>query len=120
MAAHAAPVTLAKVGDFATPVYVTAPLGDTTRVFVVEKGGTIQVLDGAARSTFLDITSKVHSTDSERGLLSMAFALDYATSGLFYVYYTAKQPGRADHDRGAPRRPGEPRPARTRPTRGRW
>jgi glucose/arabinose dehydrogenase len=92
MAAHAAPVTLAKVGDFATPVYVTAPLGDTARVFVVEKGGTIQVLDGAARSTFLDITSKVNSTDNERGLLSMAFPPDYSTSGLFYVYYTAKSP----------------------------
>ena len=91
-AAHAAPVTLAKVGDFSSPVYVTAPLGDTARVFVVEKGGTIQVLDGAARSTFLDITSKVDSTDNERGLLSMAFALDYSTSGLFYVYYTAKSP----------------------------
>ena len=91
-AAHAATVTLAKVGDFAAPVYVTAPLGDTTRVFVVEKGGTIQVLDGATRSTFLDITSRVDSTDNERGLLSMAFALDYATSGLFFVYYTAKSP----------------------------
>ena len=92
VAAHAAPVTLAKVGDFATPVYVTAPLGDTARVFVVEKGGTIQVLHGAARSTFLDTTSKVNSTDNERGLLSMAFPLDYSTSGLFYVYYTAKSP----------------------------
>jgi hypothetical protein len=28
----------------------------------------------------------------ERGLLSMAFAPDYATSGLFYVYYTARSP----------------------------
>jgi glucose/arabinose dehydrogenase len=92
VAAHAAPVTLAKIGDFAAPVYVTAPLGDTARVFVVEKGGTIQVLDGAVRATFLDITSKVNSTDNERGLLSMAFALDYSTSGLFYVYYTAKSP----------------------------
>src|SRR4051812_2468872 len=90
--AHAAPVTLAKVGDFSAPVYVTAPLGDTARVFVVEKGGTIQVLDGAVRATFLDITSKVDSADNERGLLSMAFALDYSTSGLFYVYYTAKSP----------------------------
>jgi glucose/arabinose dehydrogenase len=92
-AAHAAPVTLAKVGDFATPVYVTAPLGDTQRVFVVEKGGTIQAVNAAgARSTFLDISAKVQSAENERGLLSMAFALDYATSGLFYVYYTAKSP----------------------------
>src|SRR5205085_10770310 len=29
----------------------------------------------------------------ERGLLSMAFAPDYATSGLFYVYYTGTAPG---------------------------
>jgi glucose/arabinose dehydrogenase len=91
-AAHAAPVTLAKIGDFSAPVYVTAPLGDTARVFVVEKGGTIQAVNGAARSTFLDITSKVLSADNERGLLSMAFALDYVTSGLFYVYYTARDP----------------------------
>ncbi len=91
-AAHAAPVTLVKVGDFDTPVDVTAPLGDTARVFVVEKGGTIQVLDGAVRATFLDLTSKVDSTDNERGLLSMAFAPDYLTSGLFYVYYTARSP----------------------------
>jgi glucose/arabinose dehydrogenase len=91
-AASAATVTLAKVGDFSTPVYVTAPLGDTSRVFVVEKGGTIQVLNGAARSTFLDITGKVSSQENERGLLSMAFAPDYATSGLFYVYYTANAP----------------------------
>ena len=34
----------------------------------------------------------MNSTDNERGLLSMAFALDYSTSGLFYVYYTAKSP----------------------------
>src|SRR5436190_13966495 len=91
-AAQAASVTLAKIGDFSAPVYVSAPLGGTARVFVVEKGGSIQVLDGAVRATFLDITSKVDSTDNERGLLSMAFALDYSTSGLFYVYYTAKSP----------------------------
>ena len=59
---------------------------------MVEQAGTIQVLDGAARSTFLDIAGKVGSSESERGLLSMAFPLDYATSGLFYVYYTANAP----------------------------
>jgi glucose/arabinose dehydrogenase len=90
-AAHAATVTLAKVGDFASPVYVTAPLGDTTRVFVVERPGTIKLVKNGAISTFLDITPSVLSGD-ERGLLSMAFALDYPTSGLFYVYYTARTP----------------------------
>jgi glucose/arabinose dehydrogenase len=90
-AARAATVTLAKVGDFSSPVYVTAPPGDTSRVFVVERGGTIKVVDNGAVSTFADLTDRVLAGD-ERGLLSMAFAPDYATSGLFYVYYTAKSP----------------------------
>jgi glucose/arabinose dehydrogenase len=90
--ARAATVTLAKVGDFSSPVYVTAPLGDTNRVFVVQKPGTVALVKGGAISTFLDITGSVLSSDSERGLLSMAFAPDYLTSGLFYVYYTARSP----------------------------
>jgi hypothetical protein len=58
---------------------------------VVERGGTIQLVKDGAISTFLDLTPSVLS-GSERGLLSMAFDLDYATTGLFYVYYTARTP----------------------------
>jgi glucose/arabinose dehydrogenase len=90
--AHAATVTLAKVGDFTAPVYVAAPAGDTTRVFVVQRGGSIALVENGVVSTFADLTSSVLSGD-ERGLLSMAFAPDYATSGLFYVYYTARAIG---------------------------
>ena len=90
--AHAATVTLAKVGDFTAPVYVAAPPGDTSRVFVVQRGGAIALVKNGVVSTFADLTSKVLSGD-ERGLLSMAFAPDYATSGLFYVYYTARATG---------------------------
>jgi glucose/arabinose dehydrogenase len=89
--AHAATVTLAKVGDFSTPVYVAAPAGDTSRVFVVQRGGAIALVKDGVVSTFADLTGRVLSGD-ERGLLSMAFAPDYATSGLFYVYYTARSP----------------------------
>jgi glucose/arabinose dehydrogenase len=86
------PVTalqLVKVGDFQRPVYVTAPPGDEHRLFVVEQRGTIQeVVDGQSGSTeFLDLTDQVQMV-SERGLLSMAFAPDYADSGRFYVDYT--------------------------------
>src|SRR6266511_5700261 len=88
--AHA--VTLAKVGDFTSPVYVAAPPGDTSRVFVVQRGGAIALVKDGAVSTFADLTGRVLSGD-ERGLLSMAFAPDYATSGLFYVYYTAQATG---------------------------
>ncbi|HEY7629850.1 MAG TPA: PQQ-dependent sugar dehydrogenase [Thermoleophilaceae bacterium] len=82
---------LVKVGDFDSPVYITAPPGDPHRLFVVEQSGTIQVLvDGQKQATpFLDITGKVTRSE-EQGLLSMAFAPDYATSGKFYVYYTSK------------------------------
>src|SRR5436305_11117646 len=85
---------LSSIGDFASPVYVTAPPGDPHRVFVVEQAGRIiEVRDGVKQSpAFLDISSQVKS-GGEQGLLSMAFAPDYATSGRYYVYYTAPRPG---------------------------
>jgi glucose/arabinose dehydrogenase len=82
-------VGLKRVGTFAEPVYVTSPPGDRRRVFVVERGGRIRVLLDGKRlaQPFLDIRGKV-SSGGERGLLSLAFAPDYATSGRFYVDYT--------------------------------
>jgi glucose/arabinose dehydrogenase len=82
-------VRLVRVGTFAQPVYVTAPPRDRRRVFVVEREGRIMVMrDGRKLGTpFLDLRGQV-STGSEQGLLSMAFAPDYAGSGLFYVYFT--------------------------------
>jgi glucose/arabinose dehydrogenase len=88
-----AAVSLLQVGTFAQPVYVTAPPGDPSRLFVVQKTGKIVVVGGGGSSTFLDITGRVRSSGNEQGLLSMAFAPDYATSGMFYVYYTAQPPG---------------------------
>src|SRR3954462_10063582 len=90
--AEAATVSLVPIGSFAAPTYVTAPPGDTHRVFVVERAGRVQVLDDGVRHEFLDISSLVACCDGERGLESMAFAPDYATSGLFYVFYTALSP----------------------------
>jgi glucose/arabinose dehydrogenase len=82
-------VRLKPVGSFSAPIYVTAPPGDAHRVFVVERGGRIRVVrDGRKLAApFLDISGNVR-TDGERGLLSMAFAPDYARSGLFYVCFT--------------------------------
>jgi glucose/arabinose dehydrogenase len=85
---------LSSIGTFDQPVYVTAPPGDPHRVFVVEQPGRIiEVRDGVKQNpAFLDITSRVKS-GGEQGLLSMAFAPDYATSGRYYVYYTAPRAG---------------------------
>jgi len=105
-----AQVRLTEVGSFAAATYVTSPPGDSRRLFVVEQGGTIQVVrDGVKLDTpFLDIDPLVMS-GGEQGLLSMAFAPDYATSRKFYVYYTGNDGNnhvaefqRADLDRADP------------------
>jgi glucose/arabinose dehydrogenase len=85
----AATVRLRRIGSFDSPTYLTAPPGDKRRLFVVEQAGTIhEVRDGRKLSKpFLDIHSQVQA-GGERGLLSMAFAPDYAKSKLYYVYYT--------------------------------
>ena len=82
-------VGLAKVGDFSSPVYVTSPPDDPQRLYVVEQGGTIRIVrDGrVVARPFLDISGQV-TVGSEQGLLSLAFAPDYARSRLVYVYFT--------------------------------
>jgi glucose/arabinose dehydrogenase len=85
--ARAAPA-LVHLGDFAQPTYATTPPGDTSRVFVTERAGTLRLLGQTA--PFLDLSAIVESGYVEQGLLSVAFAPDYATSGRFYVYLTAK------------------------------
>ena len=81
------PPRLELVGRFANVTHVTAPAGDP-RLFVVEQGGRIRVLkDGKPLARpFLDISAQVRHR-GEQGLLSMAFAPDFATSQRFYVDY---------------------------------
>jgi glucose/arabinose dehydrogenase len=74
---------------FHQPVYLTAPPGDTSRLFVVEKTGRVRILQNGSLlpKPFLDLSPKV-SSGGEQGLLSMAFDPHYATNGRFYVDYT--------------------------------
>src|SRR4051812_46738693 len=90
----AAGVRLLRLGHFRSPTFLTAPPGDRHRRFVVERAGRIRVLVGRRklRAPFLDIRGRVQ-TGGESGLLSMAFAPDYASSHRFYVYYTAPGTG---------------------------
>jgi hypothetical protein len=90
MAAPAAAAPrLVSVGSFDRPTYVTAPPNDG-RVFVAEKGGKIQIV---GRGTFLDATQFTDGSFEERGLLSVAFPPNYASSGLFYVFLTQRGTG---------------------------
>jgi glucose/arabinose dehydrogenase len=71
------------------PLYLTAPPGDNTRLFVVEKTGRIRIIkNGSVVTTpFLDLHTKV-SNGSEQGLLGLAFPADYSANPRFVVNYT--------------------------------
>jgi glucose/arabinose dehydrogenase len=83
------PLRLAKIGEFASPLFVTSPPGDRRRLFVVEQGGRIRVVRGGRvlRRPFLDVSARIVA-GGEQGLLGLAFAPDYARSRRFYVNYT--------------------------------
>ena len=85
------PVRLLPLGRFDQPTYITAPRGDRRR-FVVEREGRIRVVrrGRVLRRPFLDISDRV-TTGGESGLLSMAFARDYASSHRLWVYYTDRE-----------------------------
>jgi glucose/arabinose dehydrogenase len=84
--AVAGAATLQPIGNFTAPVYVTS-LPDPDHLLVVEQGGRIELWRDGVSSTFLDIHDRVVS-GGEQGLLSVAVAPDYASSGHIYVYYT--------------------------------
>jgi glucose/arabinose dehydrogenase len=79
-------VKLKRIGRFDSPTYVTSAPG-VPGVVVVERGGRIRLVKGHKRRTFTNIAGNV-STGGERGLLSVAFAPNYASSRLLYIYFT--------------------------------
>ena len=72
---------------FTGPVFVTAPPGDE-RLFVVEIAGTIRIVEAGVvlPTPFLDITFEV-SDSGAWGMFGLEFDPQYASNGLFYVYY---------------------------------
>ncbi len=74
---------------FNQPVDI-ASAGDS-RLFVVEKRGVIRILNRNGQivaPSFLDISSRVRSAESERGLLGLVFHPRYSQNGFFFVNYT--------------------------------
>lgn len=76
------------------PVHITHAGDGSGRLYIVEQGGTIRILDrGRLQPTpFLDIRRRVTS-GGERGLLSVAFHPRYRRNGRFYVNYTSGKGG---------------------------
>src|SRR6059058_1713391 len=72
------------------PLFVTAPPGDSERLFIVQQNGRIRILNlatGTLNSTpFLALTGL--AAGGEQGLLGMAFDPNYATNGKFYLNFT--------------------------------
>ena len=81
------------VGSLVYPVFVTHAPGDTSRLFIVLKGGSIRIFDLTTNTLlptpFLSVTvAGGTSVSDERGLLGLAFDPGYAKNGQFYIYYT--------------------------------
>lgn len=72
------------------PLYAISPLGDTQRVFIVERFGAIKILTGGSvlATPFISLGGKLTHNGSEQGLLGLAFDPNYSTNGFFYVNYT--------------------------------
>ena len=88
--AHA--LTLQQVGGgFEEPIYVTSDPGNPERLFVVERKGTVELVQNGEVKPFADIRSVVSCCEGERGLLSIALAPDFDLSGRFFLYYTGKE-----------------------------
>jgi glucose/arabinose dehydrogenase len=79
-------------GGFAKPLGIESPPDDTNRLFIVEQGGVIRIIDDGQvlPEPFLDIRGLV-SGANEQGLLGLAFHPDYAANGFFFINYTDEQ-----------------------------
>lgn len=77
------------VSGLNVPVDLTYAPGDPTRMFIVERRGTIRVVENGTllATPFLDIQSIVRS-GGEQGLLGLAFHPDYQNNRRFFVNYT--------------------------------
>ena len=83
-------VTLATVASgFVNPVGLVPTNDNSNRLFVLEQGGTIRIIqNGSVLSTpFLDIQAKVES-GGELGLLGMAFHPQFSQNRRFFLNYT--------------------------------
>jgi len=75
------------------------PIGIENRgspgLFIIEQAGVVELLlAGSLQSPpFLDVSSRVTTSGNEQGLLGLAFHPDYATNGVFFIYYTEDTAG---------------------------
>lgn len=74
---------------FSSPVAIQ--YAQDARLFVVERGGNIKILNpnGTVNSTpFLSLNNTIVLSGGERGLLGLAFHPNYENNGYFFINYT--------------------------------
>jgi glucose/arabinose dehydrogenase len=79
----------------AQPILIRSAKDGTKRLFVVQQRGIIRVVQPGSNTAtdFMNISSRVSSTGSERGLLGLAFHPQFASNGYFFVNYTRQSDG---------------------------
>jgi len=95
-------ITLQPVAEGLTsPVKLVAPPDGSGRLFVVDQIGKIRIIDANGAllpEPFLDVSSKMVDVGidfgnglifDERGLLGLAFHPNFASNGVFFIFYSA-------------------------------
>ena len=82
------------LSGLSSPVFITNARDNSNRLFVVEQGGIIKVVqaNSTTPAVFLDISSKTRAS-GEQGLLGLAFHPNFASNGYFFVNYTRRSDG---------------------------
>jgi uncharacterized repeat protein (TIGR03806 family) len=74
------------------PVCIASPPGETNRLFILEKTGNMIVITNLAaptRTVFMSLPAV--RSDSESGLIGLAFHPNYSSNGFFYIFATTNQ-----------------------------
>ena len=76
--------------DLDMPLQLKAAPGNAQRLYIVEQGGLIKIVDNGEllETPFLDLSS-VTTGLIEEGLLGLAFHPDYEQNGRFFVHYSS-------------------------------
>ena len=95
VAAQADPGVRRVADGFERPVWAGMPSGMDGKLWVMEQAGRVWIVDLATGKRgevpFLDIAQNVSRKGNEEGLLGLAFAPDFKTSGRYYVNFTDKE-----------------------------
>jgi hypothetical protein len=91
VASTAPAATLKPIGAFKHPIFVTSDPVNPERLLVVQREGTVIEASPSGTRQLADLGSLVSCCESERGLLSIAPAPDFDSSGRFYADYTGTE-----------------------------